>query len=123
MAEGFARKYGSDVIHAESAGMGPAASVDPLTIKVMAEKNIDVRTSYPKRTDEVRPETFDLIVNMSGLKLPQISVPVEEWKVPDPVGKNVEVFRETANTIEHLVMRLILELRTGKRPAPVAIRD
>jgi arsenate reductase len=122
MAEGFARKYGSDVMHAESAGIRSAATVDPLTIKVMGEKNIDLSGSYPKGADEVQPETFDLIVNMSGFKLPQISVPVEEWKVRDPVGQSGEVFRETANTIEQLVMRLILELRTGKRPAPVRTR-
>jgi hypothetical protein len=69
MAEGFVRKYGSDVVHAESAGIGPAAAVDALTIKVMGEKN-------------------------------------------------EEAFSETANAIEHMVMRVILELRTGKRPAP-----
>ena len=115
MAEGFARKYGSDVIHAESAGLGPAANVDRLTIKVMAEKNIDVSGSSPRAINEVQPETFDLIVNMSGIKLPQVLVPVEEWRVGDPVGQGEEVFREAANTIEHLVMRLILELRTGKR--------
>ena len=122
MAEGFARKYGSDVIYAESAGIGPAATVDALTIKVMDEKNIDLSGSCPKGADQVRPDTFDLIINISGLKLPAIAVPVEEWKVRDPVGQSEAVFRETANAIEHLVMRLILELRTGKRPAPVETR-
>ena len=116
MAEGFARRYGSDVIVAESAGIGPAATVDPLTIKVMAEKNIDLSKSFPKSTMEVDPPSFDLIVNMSGFKLPAIQTPVQEWKVRDPVGESEEVFRETANQIEQRVMQLILELRTGKRP-------
>lgn len=123
MAEGFARKYGSDVLYAESAGIGPAPSVDALTFKVMREKNIDLSGSYPKGVNDVKSESFDLIINLSGVKLPQVSVPVEEWRVRDPVGQSLEVFRETANTIEHLVMRLILELRTGKRPAPAATQQ
>jgi protein-tyrosine-phosphatase len=118
MAEGFARRYGSDVIHAESAGVSPTVSTDPLTIKVMQEKNIDVSASVPKGPDVVKPQSFHLIVNMSGQKLPAIAVPVEEWKVPDPVGLSEKDFRACADQIEQLVMRLILEFRIGKRPAP-----
>lgn len=117
MAEGFANKYGSDVIAAKSAGMGPATRVDPLTKKVMAEKNIDLSESFPKGLEEVEPEQFDLIVNMSAMKLPSTRIAVEEWKVRDPVGESEEVFREVANVIEQRVMRLILELRMGKRAA------
>jgi len=121
MAEGFARKYGSDVILAQSAGLGPASYVDPLTIKVMAEKNIDLSESFPKGLNEVAPDQFDLIVNISGSKLPSISIQVEDWNVRDPVGQSEQVFRDTANIIEQLVMRLILEFRTGKRAAPVRV--
>ena len=120
MAEGFARTYGSDVMLPASAGLAPASRIAPDTIRAMLEKNIDVRDHFPKSIRHLsKAAEFDLIVNMSGFKLPQISVPIEEWKVRDPVGQSEEVFRETANAIEHLVMRLILELRTGKRPAPV----
>lgn len=119
MAEGFANKYGSDVLVAQSAGLGPAAYVDPLTKKVMAEKNIDLATSLTKGLEEIDADRFDLIVNMSGRKLPASRLAVEEWKVRDPVGQSEEVFREVANVIEQLVMRLILELRTGKRTMPL----
>ena len=120
MAEGFANKYGSDVLSAQSAGLGPAVNVDPLTIKVMAEKNIDLSGSYPKGLNEVDADQFDLIVNMSGRKLPATRLAVEDWKVHDPVGNSEEVFREISNVIEQLVMRLILELRTGKRAGPIS---
>lgn len=42
MAEGFARKYGSDVLEAASAGLSPASIVQPLTRKVMEAKNINI---------------------------------------------------------------------------------
>ena len=42
MAEGFAKCYGSDVMQAESAGLAPAGIVQPLTKKVMEEKNINI---------------------------------------------------------------------------------
>ena len=119
MAEGFANKYGSDVLSAQSAGLGPAISVDVLTKKVMAEKNIDLSESFPKGVNEIDLDQFDLVINMSGSKLPSARIAVEDWKVRDPVGQSEEVFREIANIIEQLVMRLILELRTGKRVAPV----
>lgn len=119
MAEGFANKYGSDVLRAASAGLGPAAQIDPLTKKVMAEKNIDLSDAFPKGLEEVQPDKFDLLVNMSGMKLPATSIAVEDWFVRDPVGQSEEVFRAVANIIEQRVMRLILELRTGKRATPV----
>ena len=119
MAEGFANKYGSDVLSAQSAGLGPAVNVDVLTIKAMAGKNIDLSGSFPKGVSEMDLDQFDLVINMSGSKLPSARIAVEDWKVRDPVGQSEEVFREIANIIEQLVMRLILELRTGKRVTPL----
>src|SRR6267143_4877245 len=70
MAEGFARAYGSDVIAAQSAGLAPAVSVAPLTRAVMLEKNIDIGDAFPKGLDFAMRQGVDLIVNMSGRKLP-----------------------------------------------------
>ena len=89
MAEGFARRYGSDVIEPLSAGFAPAAVVQPLTKKVMEEKNIKVDDQYPKSLDSIEVPKLDLIINMSGVKLPnRLSTPVREWKVKDPMGKS-----------------------------------
>jgi hypothetical protein len=65
----------------------------------------------------VSGKSFDLIVNMSGYPLPGSPTPVVEWSVRDPIGQEPEVYREVANEIEGLVMRLILELRAERRPA------
>jgi arsenate reductase len=111
MAEGLARKYGSDVMSVESAGLSPIHRVDPLGIKVMADRNIDISDAFPKGPEAVDPESFDLIVNMSGTKIPTIRVPMEEWNIPDPIGQDEEAFRRAADLLEQHVMRLILQIR------------
>lgn len=112
MAEGFARKYGTDVLQPASAGLGPANIVQPLTKKVMEAKNINIDDQYPKGLDSVPVRTFDLIVNMSGGNLPmRVPAEVREWIVEDPIGQPEEVYVAVREQIEMLVMLLILELR------------
>src|SRR5579863_1476490 len=112
MAEGFARRYGSDVLEAASAGLSPATIVQPLTKKVMESKNINLDEQYPKNLNSVPLRTFDLIVNMSGVRLP-VAVPAEvrEWSIEDPIGQPEEVYMAVREQIEMQVMLLILELR------------
>jgi hypothetical protein len=54
---------------------------------------------------------------MSCVKLPsRIPIEVREWKVEDPIGREVQVYRAVRDQIEQLVMRLILELRRESKP-------
>ena len=114
MAEGFARAYGSDVLNAESAGLAPAMAVAPLTHKVMLEKNIDLGHMYPRSLEEIKGR-FDLIVNMSGQRVPkEIKGAVEDWDIQDPIGESEDVYREVRDQIEQRVMRLVLGMRHRK---------
>jgi arsenate reductase (thioredoxin) len=117
MAEGFARKYGSDIMEPASAGLAPASIVQPLTKKVMSARKIDIEGQHPKNLDTLDIRTFDLIVNMSGATLPSGRLPmqVREWKVEDPIGQTEEVYCAVRDQIENEVMRLILELRKEAR--------
>jgi len=121
MAEAMARKYGSDVIVAYSAGTSPALQSHATTRAVLAETNIDLGDHMPRRFADLNPKTFDIVVNMSGSRLPGVEgVPLETWEVEDPMGRSDETFRRTRDQIEMLVMRLILRIRAGKfdsRPA------
>ena len=112
MAEGFARKYGQDVAEVGSAGLSPASIVQPLTYQVMQEKNVALDGQFPKDLSSVGVSSFDLIINMSGTKLPgRIPIEVRDWKIDDPIGRSEEVYKRVRDQIEDLVMRLILELR------------
>ena len=112
MAEAFARGYGQDALVAASAGLTPALAVMPDTVRAMADKEIDLRDQFPKSIHHMRRSRFDLVVNMTGLPLPDdVSAPVEEWSVPDPVSMDYEEHCEVRDQVERLVMNLILKLR------------
>lgn len=113
MAEGFARAYGGDIMVVESAGLSPAAIVQPETRKVMSERNVRIDEQFPKGMEIMMREPFDLIVNMSGQKLPLPGANVREWVVKDPIGQSDAVYKTVVDQIEALVMRLILEMRSA----------
>ncbi len=107
-----------------SAGLAPASIIQPLTKKVMEAKNISLETHFPKNLEEVPLSGFDLIVNISGRKLPtRLPTEVREWTVEDPMGKSEEEFLAAREQIESLVMRLVLDLRkSNKPPRPAIVR-
>jgi protein-tyrosine-phosphatase len=116
MAEGFARKYGSDVFHAWSAGLAPAPIVQPMTIEVMNQKHVDITDQFPKSISELDIDAFDVIFNMSGMPLPaQVRGEVRIWDVQDPMAQSDEVYVKVRDQIEGLVMQYILELRRTVR--------
>ena len=122
IAEGLALRYGQDVMWSASAGVNPIHRVDPLGIKVMQDRNIDISNAFPKSLGEVDLPQFDLLVNMSGEKLPGLRVPTEDWNVPDPIGRGEEDFRKTADLLEQMVMRLILQIRLKQHPSLAHVR-
>ena len=117
MAEAFARAYGADVTAPLSAGLTPAMIVAPLTIHVLAEKGIRADGLFPKGLDLASPEPPDMIVNISGFPVPATADRIVEWTVEDPIGQKEQVYRDVANQIESLVMRLILDLRAQRSPS------
>jgi arsenate reductase len=111
MAEAFAARYGADVMVARSAGLAPCEMVAPVTREVMLEKGIDLDGATPKGL-EFTGTDFDLIVNMSGRRLPgAVKAEVREWDVEDPIWVSRERHREIRDQIEGLVRELIGELR------------
>jgi arsenate reductase (thioredoxin) len=115
MAEAFARAYGADVMEPLSAGLSPAAIIAPLTRQTLLDRNVRVEGQFPKGLELFPESQVDLVVNMSGAKLGLGALRVVEWQVQDPIGQSAEVYRTVASQIEHLVMGLILELRSPTR--------
>ena len=111
MAEAFARAYGADIIEAQSAGVNPATYIAPLTRQTLSERNLNLDAHFPKGMDLMRNQSFDVLVNMSGMPVGLPGARVIDWTVPDPIGQPESQYRNVATQIEGLVMRLILELR------------
>ena len=118
MAEGFARTYGSDVMIPASAGLSPASGMVGDTIRAMDERGINIRDHFPKSLRHLGRASFDLVINMSGVPIPEGETGSAEeraWEVDDPVSMSYEGHCAIRDQIETLVMRLILDLRRGQR--------
>src|SRR5205085_6139100 len=92
-------------------GIAPALMVAADSRRAMKEKNISVDDHFPKSLDQLAKLKFDLIVNMSGVELPESLGNIRTWKVRDPIGARYEVHCGVRDEIEKLVMDLILEIR------------
>ena len=116
MAEGFANHYGKDVLVANSSGVSPVKKVIPETVAIMNEVNVDISGHVPKWYEAAKVDEYDLVVNMSGFKLPgKAPRQLLEWTVMDPYGRPPEVYRQVRADLENRVMQLILKLRSGRR--------
>jgi protein-tyrosine-phosphatase len=121
MAEGFARAYGKDMMIAASAGVAPAMVVAADTHRAMEEKNISLADHFPKSVQQLRNVRFDLIVNMSGVDLPEFAgTPTRTWTVRDPIGTKYETHCQIRDQIESAVMELILEMRRDQKTKNVS---
>jgi arsenate reductase len=116
MAEAFARLYGADVLIPASAGLSPAFTVAPDTMRAMLERNIDLRDHFPKSIRQLGRSQFDLVVNMSGTFVPSLpGAQMREWDVADPIAMDYDEHCEIRDAIERLVMHLVLELRRERQ--------
>jgi arsenate reductase len=111
MAEAFLQFHAGDRFDAESAGEEPAKEINPLVIKAMTEKGIDLVFRRPRGMDQienaVRP--FDIVVQM-GCEQSCPLTPngrVENWELDDPAGKTMEFVRGIRDEIEKRVKALI----------------
>jgi protein-tyrosine-phosphatase len=112
MAEGLANHYGGDVLLATSAGLAPVEFVAAETVKIMHDINIDVSRHVPMPYEPHTVSYYDIVVNMSGFKLPgKQPKDLIEWKIEDPFRRPEEVYVRVRTELERQVMQLILRLR------------
>lgn len=116
IAEGFARKFGSSVIEAYSAGSKPKGEVNPDAIKVMLEEGIDISENKSKGFPDLKVKDFDYAVTLGcGDVCPFIPAKNHiNWDISDPKGKPIEFFRTTRDEIMEKVKQLINDLTTKK---------
>ncbi len=112
MAEGFAKKYASDIFEVYSAGTDPSEEVKPNAVKVMDEVGIDISNQYPKLIKKI-PDKLDILITMGcGVKCPYLPCKLrEDWGLDDPAGKSIDIFRETRDVIEKKVKELVEKAR------------
>ncbi|BEP29711.1 arsenate reductase ArsC [Helicovermis profundi] len=115
MAEGIAKKLGSDIFEAYSAGTEKYHEVKPLAVEVMKEIDVDMTNYKPKLLTEI-PNELDLLITM-GCNVVCPFVPnkyAADWGLDDPSGGPIEDFRKTRNLIEEKMKELINQIKSGK---------
>jgi arsenate reductase len=125
MAEGFARKFGQDVIDVYSAGTNPTGVVSEDSIELMRELKIDIAYVRSKGLDAVPIGDMDVVVSMAPARA-RVLVPRDfrgrtiDWDVEDPVGRSLFVFRRVRAELEVLVRDLVEEIRRARHRTPSA---
>lgn len=117
MAEGWAKKLGSEVFEAYSAGTENYPEVKPLAVAVMEEAGVDMSSHHPKLLTDI-PDELDLLITM-GCNVVCPFVPnqfSEDWGLEDPSGGPIEGFRATRDMIKEKVLTLIERVKTGEIP-------
>jgi len=114
MAAAFANHLGEGRILAESAGTTPAVHVNPIVVKAMMEKGLDVSQNRPAMLDLEQAKRADMIITM-GCSVAEICpAPLlknnVDWGLKDPKGKSLEEVREIRDEIERTVQKLLSEL-------------
>ncbi|MGB4463051.1 MAG: arsenate reductase ArsC, partial [Tepidanaerobacteraceae bacterium] len=115
MAEGWAKKLGSDVLEAYSAGTENYPEVNPLAVQVMEEAGVDISNHYPKLLSDI-PAEIDLLVTM-GCNVECPYVPCrhrEDWGIVDPSYGPIEDYRKTRDIIKEKVEDLIQRVKNGE---------
>ncbi len=107
MAESIANSLGHE---AHSAGTEPSNEVSKNAILALRERGYPTDNLVPKSIDEVYPSDFDLIISMGcGVSCPSVPIDID-WGLEDPVGRGLQVFRETRDEI----FSKIRDLPTGR---------
>ena len=114
MAEALAKKYLNNCI-VESAGTNPEL-INPLTIEVMKEINIDLSNQYSKSISDKDIKSFDLAITLCGdakdkcINLNHLVKKFFHWDINDPSkanGTNQEkfnVYRDVRDKIKNKII-------------------
>ena len=109
IAEGLAKAADIDC---ESAGLKAGSGVNPKAIAVMEELGIDISDQYSKSIDELEnPEGFNLVVSLCHADAKSVCPHVnierkENWKIDDPKGSNLDVYRRARDLIAMKLKKL-----------------
>jgi len=115
MAEGWAKKLGSDVLEAYSAGTENYPEVKPLAVQVMEEAGVDMSDHHPKLLSDI-PAELDILITM-GCNVVCPYVPCrhrEDWGLSDPSGGPIEDYRRTRDIIKEKVEDLVQRVKNNQ---------
>jgi arsenate reductase len=123
MAEGLLKHYGNGEFVVYSAGLRPS-HVHPLTIKAMAESDIDITNQYSKTVNEFIDQEFSYVVTVCGSAKELCPVfpgkyMALHWRIEDPASTSgteeemMKVFRKVRQKIFEKVKHFVTTNKAG----------
>lgn len=112
MAAALAKHLSAGKVHVRSAGSQPDQQINPLTIKVLAERGIELTEAFPKPLTDDVVHAADVIITMGcGDACPIFpGKRYEDWEVADPAGQPIEVVRVIRDDIQARVTTLLSQV-------------
>jgi arsenate reductase len=94
-----------------SAGTDPAGQVHPEVVDVMREVGVDLSSARPQKLTAELVSGAEMLITMGcGKACAYVAgVPVEDWPLPDPKGKQLAEVRAVRDEIARRVRELIQE--------------
>jgi protein-tyrosine-phosphatase len=112
MAAALTEHLSARRVHVRSAGSAPAREVNPVVIRVLAERGITLATPYPKPLSDNVVRAADVIITMGcGDACPIFpGKRYEDWSVPDPADQPIEKVRDIRDDIQARVTELLRDI-------------
>lgn len=113
MAAGLLVLRSDGDVDVRSAGSDPADAVNPLVVQAMAELDVDLSKSVPRRLEDDAVRSADVVVTMGcGDACPVYPAKrYQDWQVADPAeATSLEEVRRIRDEIDEHVQRLLAEL-------------
>lgn len=112
MAAGWLTRLGQGRVEVRSAGSEPAASLNPVAVRAMAEVGVDIAAEHPKLLTPDAAARADVVVTMGcGDTCPVFpGKRYEDWELDDPAGQNIDTVRLIRDDIRARVEALLTQL-------------
>jgi arsenate reductase len=113
MAAALFNRHAAGRAFAESAGTTPASHVHPEVVAAMREIGIDLSGAKPRLMTAGLATGARRVVTMGCAEgeCPVVSVPVEDWGLPDPAGQPLPAVRAIRDDIDRRVRQLLSSLQ------------
>jgi arsenate reductase len=121
MAEAFADVLSGGALRAASAGTMQSGTLNPVVVRAMAERGIDISRKRPKVVDQAMVDGADRVYTMGCAideSCPAVFIPSEDWGLDDPAGEPIDVVRRIRNEIEQRIRTLLGELGVALTERP-----
>ncbi len=109
MALGWFQHLAGDTAIALSGGSEPADALNPAVVAAMAEVDIDITSSLPRKWTDTDLEIADVVITMGcGDTCPYVpGKRYEDWPVDDPAGQPIDRVRPIRDDIKQRVEHLL----------------